>query len=526
MGFLGRFNEKRHLINRGVFLAGIFLIGVGFFAWIQLPVVQGSFWMSPDETANAVSAIQWSRTGYFSFAWALAERFPWAHPRSFVALPQADALVPIGFLGMPVLLGLFYLFFGLSGILFFTPLLALATLYPLWKLFPERWIPLVRFFAIGLWMFVPSVLLYANRGAFAQLPLVCLAVWMWWAIWRLTDPWRWIVGSICFSVALLIRPVEVFWLLPVLVLAWWSAPKSILPRRRRLVFFAIPLLFILGLGALLGFFTYDAWFVSGYQLRPVYSEQMMVSAGTTSVSAVDVLPFSIHPRNLWWNVRSFLIVLYWPWMLLIFSAFLHWWFFGKKNREAVAIIFAIGVTAFWLIGFYGNGLYHDHLDPNAIRVGNSFLRYLLPLSLAVPISAGYLGVRAWKYWSLRPLVFCCFFSLLFFGYWMGYGRDDEGIFSNTAEFLRYQSIRSATTAQLDPEACVFSDRSDKVFFPTFCAVSPMPEADRIRQFLNEGGIGAFWLETLSAKQMAEWKTRGFTLLPIFTNANQTLYHVE
>jgi len=73
--------------------AGILIFAL-FTAWLRLPLASADIWMSPDETANMVSAIAFAKSGAFSFSQksrsnlfgripavlCLCPRQAWSHP--------------------------------------------------------------------------------------------------------------------------------------------------------------------------------------------------------------------------------------------------------------------------------------------------------------------------------------------------------------------------------------------------------------------------------------------------------------
>ncbi|MBU1349206.1 hypothetical protein KJ781_04025, partial [Patescibacteria group bacterium] len=82
-----------------LFTSVTLLLGAGFFA---LSVSGGGVFLSPDETAVAVAARFLGEHGTFRIAEPLVSDHSWLHPRSFVS--TGDAMVPVGFLGMPFLM--------------------------------------------------------------------------------------------------------------------------------------------------------------------------------------------------------------------------------------------------------------------------------------------------------------------------------------------------------------------------------------------------------------------------------------
>jgi len=502
--------------------------------------MQGNVWMSPDETANAISAISLVKNGNFGYDWHMPSEFAWAHPRSYVLVPELNRMAPVGFLGVPLILAACFALFGLFGILFFTPLLALATLWPLWKILPETWVKPVKFMTLFVWMSFPAVILYANRGTFAQLPVVCLAVWIWWLITKCKIQnskfkiWRLLVAGGVSGLALCMRPTEALWLIPMVVAAWLygrasdekAAQKS---TWQQVVWFCAPLILVLFIGAYFGYMTYGSWLVSGYQIRPVAQQaaaNVTEVLHTQSLSVFSALPFGLHPRNIIWNVQMYLGWLLWPWTFLLLAGGIllvkeKFW----KNPSVYPVI-AMAWTIVVVVFFYGNGIYQDHVQINAVTIGNSFIRYILPISIPMALAAGCVFSSLWRHWPLKIFAVCLTVAMVSGGIWLASSHDDEGLLSNERELIRYQQFRNAAVRLHQHGSFVLSDRSDKVFYPSLMAVSPMPSADQLLALRETGVDVSLFLPTQDWRGMKAWLDKGVLLFPVFTEGNQTLYDVR
>jgi hypothetical protein len=526
--------------TRGILWISIsILIFALFSVWLRLPMVSNDIWMSPDETANIVSAINFADTGSFSFNSEITQKFIWAHPRSFVFVPETNMVAPIGFLGMPFILSFIYKFFGLLGVNFFAPLLALITLFPLWRLMPKTWSSPVKLMSIIIWMSLPTIILYTNRGAFPQLTQLCLIVWTWFLITLplQTKTRAWlnkihlpVAGSLS-AIALMIRPVEAIWILPVIVFAFLYKYNNTTQQSkvsiRNLVLFLVPFVFFLIIGAKLGADTYGKWFVSGYQIRPEVTQISEVDKIATSatVSFFDTLPFGFHPRNIWWNFKNYYGGLLFPWSILLFGSLLILYKEKFWKNDYLWPIIAMAWSAAVLIIFYGNGIYQDHVRLNEISIGNSFLRYTLPLTIPIALSAGFIFARLWKHWSLKILAICLTVGLSTYGIWIANGSSDESLISAEQELISYSNVRKAAAKHFPESGIVISDRSDKIFFPKYFAISPMPSTEQLIELTLEGIDIRLYLPTQDDAGIEKWRKNGFNLRSVFTTGNQTLYDV-
>lgn len=187
---------------------------------------------------------------------------------------------------------------------------------------------------------------------------------------------------------------------------------------------------------------------------------------------------------------------------------------------------ALAWTSIFVLFFYGNGLYQDYFVPNRVSLGNSFLRYTLPLSIVLAIAAGYVMAKLWKHWSLKALAICLAVGLIAFGQWTATVRDDEGVVAVEQELVRYSQIKNKTlTLQVHMDA-ILSERSDKIFFPAFMTVSPMPDKQSIKQLIDTGKIIGLFIRTQDQKGLDEWRAAGLPLSYQFTSGNESLYIIN
>jgi hypothetical protein len=491
-----------------------------------IPSLGADMFMSPDETAVAVSARNLLKTG--SFVIQTANDDPLLHPRSFVSV--SNGIVPVGFLGMPLLVFLFLRLFGDSGLVLFTPLLTLSVIIPLWS-FTRGWGRFAQTTTVLGWMTFPTVILYANRGLFPNLPVVCLALWSSWLLWSGSNRPRVIIAGAIAGLALIIRPIEIIWIFPWLLTASMHGVGRSDDRKTKIqkaAFFFIPLVTLCFVGVFFAWKTYGSPFMVGYQLRDLATNATpSLNDSAKSISSAgwfESWPFGFHPRNVIFNVRSYLVSYLAPWFLIMIAGMIIAW------RKKVSLHWTL--LGLWTIAvlslIYGQGLYQDHVRLNQVSLGNSFLRYLLPISVIAAFCLGYVVNWIRKTFQSVGFVLCsiCFALVVMFGIWTAFGRDDEGLSQNKIELRRYLTIRQEAERVLSNDAVVLSERSDKIFFPRLRAVSPIPSRERIDSLLKDNTFEvALFIRTLDVAGLKTWANSGFSLQPIMTSANETLYVV-
>jgi hypothetical protein len=215
-----------------------------------------------------------------------------------------------------------------------------------------------------------------------------------------------------------------------------------------------------------------------------------------------------------------------PWTIVTLTSIALWW----KKREAWPYIF-VGLWTFVVSAMlYGQAIYQDHVGVNVVSTGNSFVRYMLPLVplfawAAAALQSAISKKDASKYLTIVPVLLCALFVAC--GLNLALRSDKENILDSGQEIRRYAAIRDAASAQLGGQAIILSDRSDKIFFPRFRVASPRPSMETVKDLVtNVTTPVALFSTTLDAKGLAPWASAGFTLSPVFTTENQTMYVIQ
>jgi hypothetical protein len=512
-------------------LAGLFLfLGLLYAA---LPSLGGGIFASPDETAHVVAAQSIADNFYAARAEPLAKDFPWMHPRSYVSV--GFSIAPVGFLGWPALLALVQKL----GLGFLQPwiglLILLSAVWPAYQFLKKfgqeaAWVGTLIVFTF------PSVILYGNRSLFTSGIVFAGALWSTWVIRyfstrTISREWYMALGALCaFVVA--VRPIEMIWILPWWLWAGWYHRPSFGQWRGFITgagLFFLPLL-VIAKG------TYGSWFGVGYALKD-NSTAVLEAAQPYGMAQPIIaerpwwIPYGFSFRTLLWNGYSFFVKMLWPWAALIALAKLFVYTTFRWRRPE----FTHARAPFWLMLWttavlfiiYGGGRYADHIRPDAVTIGNSFLRYLLPLTFFLGVAVAWLWRLASERFSVpkRWLWAVCLF-LVCMGVYKVYAADDEGILTTRRELVRYAEIRQETARHFSVEDVIVSARSDKIFFPQHRAVSPLPPAQELSRLARQTAlkIGLF-SRPLSQAEKDAWRAYGFDVQEIKAFGRERLYRL-
>jgi hypothetical protein len=283
----------------------------------------------------------------------------------------------------------------------------------------------------------------------------------------------------------LVRLSEIFWVLPVF-LGLLFAYRNILGWRN--IFSAFLGLALMGL-VILGTnnWVYGDPLTTGYTVgvHASVAEETQTPLETISSagSPLPALPFGFHPRAVLRNLWNYGVFLY-PWMTI--PAFLGFIVLAvrrfEKNRAWKAWTGVSILVTVSLVLFYGSWTIVDNPDPTLVTIGNSHVRYWLPLFvLAAPFMA-YLFTFLWRrfgavqkaVWQklLRALLLLLVMAglvasvrLVFFGH--------DGILASRAAMNSFIGKRTGVLAMTEANSVIIIDRADKYLFPFRRVIVPL-----------------------------------------------------
>lgn len=462
---------------------------------------------SPDENANFTFARMVMMTGDFGIPDVInAPLGGIVHPRSVVVV--AMLAQPGSFIGWPLLAGWVGNITGATGIMLLTPFLVLAAL-GMWFDLSRRLTGDTRFAALATVLLAvhPALWYYANRGMMHNVPFLCMLIVAAWVAF--TRPFSRTsktvsaqvvdmgLAGVFVSAALTMRTSEAVWVGVVLVIfaaVWrrhvrhWSGWAALV------LGIALPLAVMGGWNAHL----YGSPFVSGYTVgETTNDERQMTNDGSkiTNDGATEVpdsqfvarssqflLPFGVHPRAMLKNIWHYGLMLF-PWMTVLAAAGIVSVVTRKKSPHTqqgdawrVLAWVTLGLAT-WLGLVYGSWSFNDNPDPAAITIGDSHVRYWLPLfALSTLFAARAIVTIIAPFTRQTRVAVAVVVAIVVLSSVVVFGGPD-GLLRTRSVLFASSAKRTALLAATEDDAILVVDRADKFLFPYRRVIQPLRSED-------------------------------------------------
>lgn len=440
---------------------------VFFFLYHALHFSTSGGYNSPDEMVNSVFTRVFAETGSLllhqpEMYGPLAE---FVHPRS--TFVQGSTIVPAGFLGLVVVYGLVAKFLGISAVVYLTAGLAIVGVWAWYGLIRQVFDKRTAFFSALLALSHPAWWYYSARSFFPNVPFVSfLLIGAFFLLVRPLNRWRrtswWfdaILGAVSLGTAFLIRPNEIIWVAPVILIVCFVYRRSITVGH---------LLFWAGVGlATIGVFITINQQVYGDSVGSYVASASLPLRGWYSF----IFPFGFELKNIIRAGYVFFVSLFW-WLtvpavggaLFVLKEYISQ---DKAVHRRSLLVYMLSWVCGATILFVYYGSASDQLF--ALRsIGVSYVRYWLPLYLfSVPLvvvffqkCVAFLFRRPYRIWGISIVVM----ALIFFNAQAVYGGID-GLRATKATIIHGQTWRAEVLARTDPGAILITDREDKFFWP-------------------------------------------------------------
>ena len=499
----------------------------------------GGIFASPDESANAFFAQKFAETGSMMVSEPLnAVAQGVIHPRSTIA--PGTVILPTSFLGFPLATGMLRFAFGTFGMFIFTPMIAMLGVVLMWWTVRRLSSDELLADCSALFMLVhPAFWYYGARVMMPNVAFVSMLV-IGIAVFVLASSRRSVVlgcfAGAFFAAGLTMRLVEAPIALVVVAVVVFAYRKS-LPWKA-LCGAAIGGSIVLGVYLVANAALYGSALTTGYTLPDARSATDAVASPISPFATIGrlLLPFGFHPRAMLTNV------FYYGWWLYPISSSLVLvgaWFAwtAKEHRKAWrTFILCLGVAALWMAVVYGSWSIADNPDPKAITIGNSHVRYWLPLFVAssVLVALAFLRIRERMTHGLRSVVGSIALIVIIAAMSIQtVFSGSDGLVAARAAAIASIEKRTVVLANTEGDAVVIVDRADKYLFPSRRVIVPLRSDSTYAAMPTLAPIVPLYyfgitfpesdLAYLNEQKLAEM---GLMIAPIVTIQNETLYRIS
>lgn len=477
---------------------------VVFFVGTFILTQHGDMYISPDGTANAFFAKQYSETGTLKvFDQINVDFSDGIFPRSIVA--KDGHYLPGSFTGLPVLYGSFLYIFG-DGILnFITPILAILAVFAFRKIIIKIFNKEIANISALLLFFHPAFWYYSARGLMHNVLFSTLLIFGVYFI--LITPiklhlkkhentigkikiWQTkidlVVSGLFVGLALFVRTSEVYWVIGLTLFLLLVIRKHI-NKVDIFIFFTGIIIGMLPI-LLMNNSTYGHPLISGYNVGVTDTGMSSVSVDSSVMSYV--FPFGLHLRTAIKHISDYGITLFWWLSIFVFAGIPVALFKTKQSKHHKHLIYTIVfllLTA-WLGFWYGSWVIFDNPDKTQLTIANSYIRYWLPVFImSIPFISGFIVWISDKSKSIfSKKIFITALVVLLVGLNINItffnGQDSLKAVSKTLS--ESVEIKNYTLSISDKDAVIITDRSDKIFFPERRVVYPL-RSDKTYELLPE-----------------------------------------
>lgn len=461
-----------------------------FFLYSVYPIMSGALsagpirFNSPDEVANYVFAKRVAIGHLPVMSDIEATAFNnLAHPRSTRVV--GHHIVPVSFLGLPVMYGLIGGLFGVGTLPLITALIAALAVIAFYDTLKRWCFKRAAFISTVVLALHPAWWYYAERGFYHNVLFVSLLIFAAWFYTKALkrgvtapeegirqparsklsedgDPFlakfnNYFWGAcVCIALALFVRTIEALWVLPLCIWILWHE-RARVTRKHMFILLGIAAAAILS-------WTFFQLQLYGNVGSSGYLATLPAGQGTSwiidSLKTVKriLLPFGFDFSTLTANVWRFGIFLFTPWWILTLLGV--WHERASKMWQSYAIVTFL--ITLWLFFFYGSLPIVDTVGSHPLSLGNSLARYWLPVAVLwtpfVGLALERLSRRLWAFGTIIFLLILVSFHLV---WW----EPVEGLVSVAERVQSYTQAAKMAVSQIPANSVIIGDRADKVFFP-------------------------------------------------------------
>lgn len=508
--------------SNAIILTGVYLIVIGslFFtatSTYQYCIQQAGFvkWSAPDEAANYYFSKLYAETGQFTSDNGVD--LPAAEvvrPRSFKN--EGSQLLPVSFLGLPILYGTIARLLVVEVLPFITPIIGILGLWFFFGLIKRVFNQSTGVVASTLAATFPVFVYYSAKSMFHNVLFLSSIIIGTYFGFRALERRRDLIKSKkcrCFSLialaisglafgwAIATRTSELLWLGPLLVLIVIAYFKEIGWYRW--------LWWLAWLGtAMIPMATWNlrlhgSWYGGGYPAMTnsvntisqtslgLFSWQSLAN-GSVIIDKLDTLKDTIFYFGFWPKQSAIVFYHYaiemFPWLMILAASGVFLFMINRRQWSKDRWLFLISwcLASAFLIIYYGSWKFNDNPDPSRFTIGNSYTRYWLPI---------YFGALPWAAEALRTIVrflfrkqvartviisivaVISFYNLRF----VAIGSEEGLLYTGQRQIKDYRLLQGILT-KTEANSVIITKYQDKLFFPERQVIVGLFDDDNMNRY--------------------------------------------
>ncbi len=280
---------------------------------------------------------------------------------------------------------------------------------------------------------------------------------------------KFLAGSLFMALAIVCRPPEIIWLLPVLFLFFyfWRPKVGKIKLAGGFVIFLAVMIWALYLNKQ----VFGGYLLTGYSDFQSNSLPSEVSANNDNIISW-LFPFGLNIMLAIKNYIKYFCLLIWPYSIFILLG--AWAILRDKNKRIEKkYLLTYIITSVLLVLYYGSWNFADPLVKNLNTISISYVRYFLPMFImSVPLV--YFGINFLlnKIKNKNILSVLIIGILILFSFYQVYFTKNDGWLAQSqyvrAYYQEWQMIKKIVPAK----AVIISERSDKYLYPYYRVVVP------------------------------------------------------
>ena len=288
--------------------------------------------------------------------------------------------------------------------------------------------------------------------------------------------WQLYVAFTMVGFALIVRPVELMWVVLLGLLILWFTRKQL--HRQDMMILIPAAITTLIIYAAVQLSVYGNIFGSGYVKPAADGTAGLLSSGPQGIHLLQALvaPFGVLPIAIAKTAYHYLLRLFSLWSLAAMAASLAVIWAKADDHRVRKYFLGYGLVAALLLIYYGTWQFTDNLA-GQVSIGSSQVRYFLPIYVA---AAPLLGMCSlWLFRQRRPgqLVATFVIGALAFSSYSAVFTSFEGInhIRNVKE--QYAEYQARIYAHVPAEAVIITRYGDKYLYPERKVIAGLDDAD-------------------------------------------------